>query len=230
MNIRIGFAALALLATVTCAYGADQYDGIVGEYKPKVDPNKNVMTIRQSEGKEAGPWRMLGNDGVNWWCGDGVEAKPGGAKVYFLVLKDGPYKGGRFDIMRDKSGNVTALQEVGGPKKTWLPQRAGDQYDGIVAEYKPKVDPNKNVMTIRRSEGKEAGPWRMLGRDGVGSAEVNWWCTDGVEAGPDGARVYFLNLVDGPYKGGRFNIVRDKSGNMTVLQEVGGPKKTWMRQ
>ncbi len=132
MNRRIALAAMALLTTMSFAYADDRYDGIAGSYK---EQSGGEMKIRKSydDKQEPGPWRFVllskGNEG-DWACSEGQE-NPGGGKptVYFIEFAEGPFKGQRYDIVRDKNGKLKELQLVGGRKTSWV--RADD--DGNLA-------------------------------------------------------------------------------------------------
>jgi hypothetical protein len=116
------FTLLAAVSFASANDLAENFKGIEGSYQEK---SGGEMKIRKADDAkmEAGPWRFVLKGEGDWACSEGVDA-PGGDKpnVYFIQFAQGPFKGERYNIVRDKDGKVKELQLVGGSKAIWVKQ------------------------------------------------------------------------------------------------------------
>jgi OAA-family lectin sugar binding domain len=148
MSRRIAIATLALMVTtLSFASAGDRYEGLAGSYKEK---SGGEMKIRKADDnkKEAGPWRFVMKGEGDWPCAEGQD-NPGGGKptTYFIEFSAGKYKGERYNIVRDKDGELKELQLVGGSKAIWVKQ------SGTVF----------NEYTVEAQWGGKTAPWRADG-------------------------------------------------------------------
>ena len=101
------------------------FEGLAGKYK---EPTGGKVELRKSDDakREAGPWRFIlsnSNTPGDWACAPG-EDNPGEGKpsVFTITFSEGPFKGSRYIIVRDKDGKVKELQEEKGRKTVWTRQ------------------------------------------------------------------------------------------------------------
>jgi hypothetical protein len=230
MNRRIAMVSLALLTTMSFAYGADpNYQGLLTKWETDFPKNdSHYIEITEAKEGQAGPYVCTTKAGKTWPCSAGfIQSPNGGPKTYTITFGEGsPYPGHVLHLVRDSDGRLTFLKQYAkGSDKELQGWCIRDGYQGLAGNYKEK---SGGEMTIRRSNDakREAGPWRFVLK-GAG----DWACSQGLDnPGGDKPSTFFISFAEGNFKGERYNIVRDEKGNVKQLELVGGSKAIWVKQ
>jgi hypothetical protein len=225
---------ITLMTTVSFAYCDDpNYKDLVGTWETDVPKNdSHYAEITAAKDGEAGPFVWSNKAGQRWPCSAGhIQPPNNGPRTYTITFGEkSPNPGHVLHLLRGSDGKLVFLREhtkdSGKEVQNWVMRRkSGDRYEGLAGSYKEK---SGGEMLIRKADDtkKEAGPWRF-----VLKGNGDWACNEGQD-NPGGGKptVYFIEFAEGPFKGQRYDIVRDKDGKLKELQLVGGSKAIWVRQ
>ena len=230
---KFALGILTLLVAVSFANAADpNYKDLVGKWELDFPKNDwHYVEITAAKEGQAGPYVWTNKAGKSWPCSAGhIQPPNNGAKIYTLTFgNESAYPGHVLQLLRGSKGELVFLKERAKDSDkdlaTWVMRRTGERYVGLAGSYKEK---SGGEMTIRKADDakKEAGPWRF-----VLKGEGDWACDEG-EDNPGGGKpsTFFIKFAEGPFKGARYDIVRDKDGNLKELQLVGGSKAIWVKQ
>lgn len=225
---------LTLLTTVSFANDNDpNYKDLEGKWELDFPKNDfHYVEITAAKDGESGPFVWTNKAGKSWPCSAGhIQAPNNGPRTYTITFGEkSPYPGHELHLMRGSDGKLVFLKEhkKGSDKdfQTWVIRRKPeDRHEGLAGSYKEKSGAE---MLIRKADDakKEAGPWRF-----VLKGNGDWACDEGHESLGEGKpTIFFIKFAEGPFKGERYNIVRDKDGKVKELQLDGGSKAIWVKQ